>query len=77
MESSNSVQEDAKKIMDQFMDLMKDITVEEDFVLERTVCFREEGEGNLVNEEFKRRFLSNAPNTSGDAILANKAAWEE
>ncbi len=77
MVNPDLVQEDAKKIMDKFMDLMKDIHVEEDFHLVREICFREEEEGKLADPEFKRRFLANAPNTSGDAIVANKASWEE
>jgi hypothetical protein len=74
---STQVQQDAKKIMDKFMNVMKDIEVEEDFILKRDNCFREEGEGLESNPEFKRRFLANAPQTHGDAIVANKGAWEE
>lgn len=77
MVDATQVQQDAKKIMDKFMKLMKDIDVEEDFILKRDICFREEKEGLEANPEFKRIFLSNAPQTQGDAIVANKGAWEE
>jgi hypothetical protein len=76
MVDATQVQEDAKKIMDKFMALMKDIDVEEDFILKREKCFRDEGDGLEADPEFKRRFLANAPQTQGDAIVANKAAWE-
>ena len=77
MVAPNEIKEEAKKIMDQFMSAMDKIDVEEDFVLIRDKCTREEGEGLEANPEFKRRFLNNASNTLGDAILAQKAAWEK
>ncbi|NQZ84490.1 MAG: hypothetical protein HRU03_02125 [Nanoarchaeales archaeon] len=69
------IKKDAQKIMDNFMGEMKDIQIEENFVLEREKCFREEGNGTAPDEDFKQRFLSNAKRTSGDAILANKGDW--
>jgi hypothetical protein len=69
------IKKDAQKIMDNFMSEMKDIKVENDFILERDTCFREEGSGTEPDEAFKQRFLSNAKRTSGDAILANKGDW--
>ncbi len=59
------------------MKALDDIEVEQEFILEREKCFREEGKGKDVDEDFRQRFLSNAPKTSGDAILANKGEWVE
>ena len=68
----------AKEIMDNFLIALSDIEVEEEFELSRTNCFRNENEKiNILDEDFKQRFLSNAPKTKGDAILANKGAWVE
>lgn len=72
---TKEIKKDAQKIMDNFMTEMKDIQVENDFILERDICFREEGVGTMPDEDFKQRFLSNANRTSGDAILANKGDW--
>lgn len=72
---NESIKADAKKIMDNFMDAMKDIEVEEDFILERVSCFREEGLGTQIDEDFRQRFLSNATKISGDAVLASKGDW--
>lgn len=72
----DKIKQEAKQIMDNFMDSLKDIEVEEDFVLRREACLREEGNGSDLDLEFKNRFLKNAPKLSGDAILASKAAWE-
>ncbi len=74
---SQVVREEAKQIMDKFMNLMKDIDVEEDFVLKRENCTRVESQGLEADPDFVRRFLKNAPKTSGNAVLANKGAWEE
>ena len=72
---ANTIKEDSKRIMNDFMDAMKDIEVENDFILERKTCFREEGNGTEVDEDFKQRFLANAKKTSGEAVLANKGDW--
>ena len=75
MVDKESIKAEAKEIMDNFMSALSDIDLEEDFILERDMCIREEGVGDLPDEDFKQRFLSNAPKTSGDAILANKGDW--
>lgn len=75
--SKENIEHEAKAIMDKFMQAMKDVEVEEDFILERESCFREEGQGVEVDENFRQRFLANAPKTSGDAIIAKKGSWVE
>lgn len=74
---AEQVKEEARRIMDAFMKSMGDIELEEDFVLLRKDCFREEGEGRLADEEFRSLFLLNAPKVKGDAILAQKGKWLE
>lgn len=75
--NDESIREEAKNIMDNFMSAMKDIEVEDDFILKRDFCLREEGEGKVADEDFRQRFLSNAPKHSGDSILAQKGSWVE
>ncbi len=72
-----SVKLEAKQIMDNFMEALSEIDLEENFVLERDACIREEKDGDCCDNDFKQRFLSNAPKTSGDAILANKGEWNK
>lgn len=67
----------AKEIMDNFMDALSSIEVEEEFELLRENCYRDEKNLSVLDDEFKQRFLSNAPKTNGNAILANKGAWVE
>ena len=68
---------EAKEIMDNFMKALLDIEVEEEFELLRENCYREQKEGKNCDEHFRQAFLSNAPKTNGNAILANKGAWVE
>ena len=74
--NKESIKEEAKKIMDNFMDSMGDIEVEEEYNMTREKCFREDGEGADIDEDFRQRFLSNAPKVSNESILANKGDWE-
>ena len=71
------VKEEAKQIMDNFMDALKDAELEEEFILERKECMREEGDSADLDEDFRQRFLSNAPKVNGNAIVANKGKWVE
>ncbi|MDA3855833.1 MAG: hypothetical protein PF569_06225 [Candidatus Woesearchaeota archaeon] len=75
MVDKEEIKKEAKQIMDNFMQALFDIDVEEDFLLERKSCYREEKNGDLPDNDFKQRFLSNARKTSGDAVLANKGEW--
>lgn len=74
---SEKIKIEAKEIMDNFMNSLSDIEVEEEFELLRENCYREELGIKESDEDFKQRFLSNAPKTNGNAILANKGAWVE
>ncbi|MFW5704877.1 MAG: hypothetical protein ACOCXG_03450 [Nanoarchaeota archaeon] len=73
--SQEAIKKEAKQIMDNFMKSMKGIEVEDDFLIERKNSFRKEEKEEKVDEEFKQRFLKNAPKTKGDAILAEKGSW--
>lgn len=71
----SKIKAEAKEIMDNFMNSLAKIDVENNYIKEREVSLRNETNPNLNNGDFKNRFLSNAPRTSGDAILANKGEW--
>lgn len=70
------IEKTAQQIMDNFLEAMKDIEVEEDFINRYDQCLREEKSGIDTNEEFKQQFLNNAPQTKGDAIITEKGAWK-
>jgi len=75
MTNHEEIKKEAKQIMDNFMNALKDVDIEEEFVLERDNSYREEGTGKVANPQFQNRFLSNAKKTDGNAIVANKGDW--
>ena len=76
MTNRDEIRKEAKQIMDNFMDALREVKIEEEFVLHREKNSRNEGlEEEVDCGEFKQRFLSNAPKVSGDCIVANKGGW--
>ena len=75
MADTQKIQKEAKQIMDNFMTALNDIEVEEDFLLEREVCMREEESEDNFNQDYINRFLENAPKKTSNSILANKGEW--
>ena len=75
--SSQSIEEEAKEIMNNFFKAIKDIEIEEEPYNEITELREEDISKKETNEEFKQRFINNAPNARGDSILANKGNWGE
>ncbi len=73
--NEDDIKKEAKEIMDKFMNALSNIEVEEEYNLIRDETFRDEEKPLNLDEEFKNGFLSNAPKTSGDAVLANKGEW--
>lgn len=72
---SKKIEIQAQEIMDNFLEAMKDIEVEEEFISTSKNCYRDEDKSKETNEEFKEQFLKNAPKSKGDAIVANKGSW--
>lgn len=73
--NKEEIQKQAKEIMDNFVNALGNIEVEENFDLKREASYREEGSPNELDEDFRQRFLKNAPKTRGNAVLANKGEW--
>ena len=83
MVDSSQVSQKAQEILDSFMKEMKEMKeireeqeslISSKYVTTRAVSMRIEGEGEECSEEFRAKFLNNAPNNS-QAILANKGSW--
>lgn len=75
MEDKETIKAEAKAIMDNFMSALGKVDIEEEFELIRDKCYRDEGNGNEGDEDFRQRVLENAPKISGTAIVANKGEW--
>ncbi len=68
------IQEQAKKLLDNFAAALGDIKTEEIYV-ERGEDRRDEKEASKPNEDFKKRMLENAKNKDDDSIIAEKGSW--
>ena len=74
--NDEEIRSEAKKIMDNFMNSLRNINIDDEFTLERDLSYRKEKDVEMNEDnEFKNDFLANAHRTSGDAILANKGEW--
>ena len=67
--------EQAKKIMDNFHEALKDVENLEDSRVERDECEREETESWKTDSEFREIMFKNAPRTKDDCIEAEKGKW--
>ena len=70
------IKKEAKSIMDSFSNKLSVIKEKiSEPIIEREEFEREEGEGNSCDEDFRERMFENAPNKSGDFIIAEKKKW--
>ena len=75
MVDKEAIRAEAKEVMDNFMKALGKVDIEEEFNLKRETCYREERDGKIGDDDFKQRFLENAPKISGGAIVANRGEW--
>ena len=68
------IEEQAKRIMDEFLKELKDISQEEHFGLEREQEMREPKQAQ-PNPQFQRAFLENAPKVKDGLVQAERKQW--
>jgi len=67
----------AKKIIDSFSEKLSKVHVlDKEPVIKRKEYERKEGNGQECDNNFKKIMFENAPNKSGDFILAERKKWE-
>jgi Asp-tRNA(Asn)/Glu-tRNA(Gln) amidotransferase C subunit len=69
------ITKEAKRILDNFAKFLEKIKIKPKSLPKKTGGFRGEKEPQPANEEFKKRILSNAPESDGDFIIAEKKTW--
>jgi len=73
--STEEVREDAKKIMDEFMDAMQGVKgIQHEFGLIRVTETRE-GKASKEDAEFSKLMLENAPKVKDGCVQAEKKSW--
>lgn len=76
MSTHDEIQKSAKKIIDTFMDALKQVEhIDTSFLVKREQNVRKEGTDPDTDEEFRDRMLANAPNTQNECILVEKKQW--
>ena len=72
----DQIKKQAKAIMDKFSDRLGKIKEKiPEPLIEREEFEREEKEGKVSDEDFKKRFFDNAPQKNKDFILTEKKKW--
>lgn len=71
------IKSDAKSIIDSFSGKLSKVHVSgKEPLVEKKEYERKEGNGEECNGDFRKIMLENAPNKSGDFIIAEKKKWE-
>lgn len=71
----DEIREQAKQLMKKFAASLQKVKFKKKEKKEKVGGFREEGEGKIANEDFRKRFFDNAPEKDGDFIVAEKKEW--
>ncbi|MDO8459539.1 MAG: hypothetical protein Q7S74_00365 [Nanoarchaeota archaeon] len=66
---------EAKQILDNFAAALEKVKVEKKHLKKELGGFREEGQENSPNQEFRKKMFSNAPNKKENFIIAEKKKW--
>jgi Asp-tRNA(Asn)/Glu-tRNA(Gln) amidotransferase C subunit len=69
------IQAEAKAILDKFGKALKKVKVSNSKDKNDLSGYREEGEGQEGDSSFREAMFENAPESSGDAIIAEKKKW--
>ena len=74
-EKREGIRKEARRILDSFVSALEKVEIKEEKIKKNVGGFREEGEGEKGNDDFRKRMFDNAPKTEGDCILAEKKKW--
>ena len=70
------VKKQAKQILEKFAKALEKVKHVPEEQIEREQDRRKEGEGQQPNEQFRKIFFENAPQTKDKCIQAEKGAWK-
>jgi hypothetical protein len=75
-EKMNEVKVKAKQILDGFSKKLEGVKLHEKEFKKNVGGFRIEGKGKEGDKEFRERMFDNAPEKSGDFIIAESKIWQ-
>ncbi len=74
--NKESITRQAKQILDNFAKSLEKVKISPEKTKQETGGFREESKNpEPASEEFKKRIFSNASETDGDFLIAEKKKW--
>lgn len=69
------IRKEAKQIIDNFASALEKVKIKPKKEKNGVGGFREEKSGKKADSDFRRIMFENAPNKSGDSIIAEKKSW--
>lgn len=69
------IREEAKEILEKFGASLSKVKLKEKKEKKSLGGFREEGNGEKGDADFRKRMFENAPNKNEDSIIAEKKKW--
>jgi len=66
---------EAKEILEKFAKTLENVKLKEKKAKKEVGGFREEGQGEHGDKDFRKRMFANAPNKNEDNIIAEKKSW--
>jgi Asp-tRNA(Asn)/Glu-tRNA(Gln) amidotransferase C subunit len=70
-----AIAKEAQELMEKFGKKLESVKLKDKKSENRVGGFREEREGSLPNEDFRKRIFMNAPEKNEDNIIAEKKKW--
>jgi predicted Asp-tRNA(Asn)/Glu-tRNA(Gln) amidotransferase subunit C len=69
------IRKEARKLLDKFSRSLEKVEVKEEKIKKNRGGFREEGNGEESDADFKKRMFENAPEKDENFIIAEKKNW--
>jgi len=74
-QEKDKIRKQAQELLEKFGKSLENVKLKEKRESKDVGGFREEGLGNVSDGEFRARVFENAPEKSGDFIIAEKKKW--
>ena len=69
------IKQQAREILDKFSKALEGIELKKKDLKEEIGGFRKEDNGEVCDEDFRKRMFENAPESQGDFLISEKKKW--
>jgi hypothetical protein len=70
------IEKETKELLEKFAHALEAVKVKPKALKTGAGGFREEGRGEVADDDFRARMFENAPRKKGDFILSEKKKWQ-